>query len=210
MCFHRRLIFGCNHFVWLGILQPCEIEKAFQHGRLDLSCDIMWSHGYGTIRISEKCPQCTTNLANDRSRFWELKGRIKALKEKLNSIKGTSDVKEGEWLNLETDPGANSDRITEDGTAASCSPPEETAITRDTSFQDDSADKSESMEDMEDLEVIYVDPKLRPFKLPECILERMAKGVDERERRRRMLELSGWPSQWMVNEAHRQQLENEN
>ncbi|KXX78287.1 hypothetical protein MMYC01_206497 [Madurella mycetomatis] len=184
MCFHRRLVLGCNHFVWLGILQPCEVEKAFQRGGLDLSCDVMWSHGYGTIRISEKCLRCTTIMTNDKSRFWELKGRIKALKEKLDSIKGALDVKEGEWLNPETDPGTNSDRMTEDGTAASCSSPEETAVPRDTSFQDGSVENSESMEDMEDLEMIYVDRKLRPFKLPVYILERMAKEVDERERRR--------------------------
>ncbi|GAB1311417.1 putative endonuclease lcl3 [Madurella fahalii] len=177
MCFHRRLIFGCSHFVWLGILEPCENEKAFQRGGLDVSCDVMWSHGYGTIRVPQKCPKCMTVITIDKSRLGEIKSRIKTLKNKLDYIKGIEVAKDGEWLNLKTDSGTNSGSTIEDGTAASCSLLKETTDTRDTSI-DDGWDKSNSAVHSE---ATYVDPKLRPFKLLERIAERMAKDTDERK-----------------------------
>lgn len=178
MCFHRRVLFRCNHFVWLGISRSCDTEKEFKRGKTDVGCTVMWSHGFDTVRVQLKCPSCTAAEERDGFKLEVLKDRISVLKEYLQRIKGLPEVTEEEWLNPETEPGPTSEDTADDAAAESRSgsseEPGETADTGNTSIADDEAKDSAPTRQTE------VDPRHRPFRLPQRIVERMAQEADER------------------------------
>ncbi|KAK4240670.1 hypothetical protein C8A03DRAFT_31160, partial [Achaetomium macrosporum] len=94
MCFHKRLLFGCSHYEWLGLTRPCELEESYNRGEVQVGCSVKWSHGFDTIRIEDKCPECAEKGANDNYRLGVLKEQIKVLKEHLRLIKGVPEIKE--------------------------------------------------------------------------------------------------------------------
>lgn len=113
MCFHRRLIFSCNHSAWLGLTRACEGEgEAGTAG-----CGVMWSHGYDTVRVGAACAGCAARRAGQDRRLGEVKRQIRALKARLRTIRGVlepelADDDDGDgdgWLGLDSDSGGDGD-----------------------------------------------------------------------------------------------------
>jgi hypothetical protein len=94
MCFHKRLLFGCSHYEWLGLTRACELEESYNRGEVHVGCSVRWSHGFDTVRIEEKCPKCAEKDASDNHRLAVLKEKIKVLKENLRLVKGVSEIKD--------------------------------------------------------------------------------------------------------------------
>ncbi len=124
MCFHRRLVFSCNHHVWLGITRPCPVEESFDRGEIDTGCSVRWSHGFDTVRIQSECPKCLERQAGEQFRLGVIKDQIKVLKEHLRMIKGEEAIKDGDWLSL--------DSVLEDAKSDKTSPSAVTEGTDDT------------------------------------------------------------------------------
>ncbi len=102
MCFHRRLVFSCNHHAWLGITRPCPVEESFNRGEIDMGCSVQWSHGFDTIRIQSGCPKCLERQTGEQFRLGLIKDQIKVLKDHLMTIKGEEAIKDGDWLSLDS------------------------------------------------------------------------------------------------------------
>lgn len=155
MCYHRRLIFGCNHHAWLEITKPCEVEEAFNSGQADTGCDRQWSHPFHVIRIQSKCGQCVKRQKGDNFQLGTVKDRIKAIKERLERIKGKKELPSIDTVLQESESGAKEGA-------------------------DDTSSLLEEMADTSDKEyrAVEEDPKHWPLKLPSIIAERETKEVD--------------------------------
>ncbi len=143
MCFHRRIVFSCNHHVWLDITRPCPVEESFNRGEADTGCSVRWSHGFDTIRIQSSCVKCLERQAGEQFRLGAVKDQIKVLKEHLRRIKEVEDIKDDDWLSLDSEQeNAKSDETSPSGV---------TEDTDDTLVEEVSLDKT--------LEEVRVDPK---------------------------------------------------
>ncbi|KAK4127078.1 hypothetical protein N657DRAFT_687428 [Parathielavia appendiculata] len=188
MCFHGRLVFSCRHYAWLGVTQPCSVEKAFDRGETDTGCGVRWSHGFDTVRVQQQCAGCTQTRTKTEYRFGVVKERIKVLKGHLKLIKGvvvggqTKDEKgQGvDHVNEEKDgekeesahsaecdsPGEKSSAAASSGSSAA-----ESENTGDTSLEDGCGGFDEIMEE------VRVDSKHRPLKLPRIVAEGTARKI---------------------------------
>ena len=138
MCFHRRLVFSCNHHAWLGITRPCPVEESFNRGEVDTGCSVRWSHGFDTIRIQSGCPKCLERQAGEQFRLGVVKDQIRVLKEHLGMIKGAEAIKDDDWLSLDSER--------EDAKLQDTSPSAVTEDTDDTLVEEVSSD--ETMEEV--------------------------------------------------------------
>ncbi|KAK4033999.1 hypothetical protein C8A01DRAFT_39517 [Parachaetomium inaequale] len=168
MCFHRRLVFACSHHAWLGLTRPCELEQSFDRGDVDTGCSARWSHGFDTVRMQAKCPRCTKTQEGHRFRFGIVKDQIAVLKEHLRLIKGASEIKEREWLHMDSavQDDAKSDGTEEEGADASSS-----GETGDTSVEGGVECLDEAMEE------VRVDPKHETLRLPQIVAARTARAA---------------------------------
>ncbi|KAL2024170.1 hypothetical protein VTK56DRAFT_9326 [Thermocarpiscus australiensis] len=171
MCFHKRLIFGCGHYAWLGISRPCEVEQSFNRGEVDTGCNAMWSHGYDAIRVQKDCPRCAKLKKRQELRLGVVKERLKAIKEQVKQIKGIPEVEDDEKMSPDSEAGSHSDNTAEDDASRCASSPVKTDDTGNTSLEElDHANES--------MDEVRFDPKRRPLKLPQMVGEQKAKGAE--------------------------------
>ena len=162
MCFHSRLVFGCNHHAWLGISRSCDLEKSFDRGEVNTGCGVMWSHGFDTVRIEATCPRCAESQASQNFRLGVVKDQIRVLNERIKMIKGFSEITDEERLNLDSEQGSD-DAVTSVST-------EDTGNT--------------SLEDgylSEVLEEVRFDPKHFPLMLSQIVAGRMVGEAEARK-----------------------------
>jgi hypothetical protein len=168
MCFHRRLVFSCSHYAWLGVTQPCAVEESFNNHVIDTGCSVRWSHGHDTIRTQAKCPKCADAEESHNFRFGIVKDQIKVLKEHLKLIKGTTKIKDEEWLNKDSEqpePDEPKDGDATDTSSLPVTPEESGAVSFDEGC---GAGLEETREE------VSADYKHRPLKLPAIVAARMA------------------------------------
>lgn len=181
MCFHRRLVFGCAHYAWLGITQPCKIEAAFDRGETDTGCDVKWSHGYDTIRVQTKCLACIQAQEGTNFRLGIVKEQLKVLKEHLALIKGEQlgsvqkakeEEKDGCGLDAEPRNDGQSAATKETGANATpASPPGSSGENAATPLEEGWLEEHVNLLD-EIMEEVRVDPKHRSLKLPSIVAAR--------------------------------------
>lgn len=201
MCFHRRLIFSCNHSAWLGLTRACEAEgEAGTAG-----CGVMWSHGYDTVRVGAACAGCAARRAGQDRRLGEVKRQIRALKARLRTIRGVLEPEQADdddgdgdgWLGLDSDSGGDGDGKDKDkgsraddstGTAAliASSSSSTTTTTTTTTASSASPERTDGSGDgitssgtsLDDgcldevMEEVKFDPKHRPLQLPRLVAGR--------------------------------------
>ncbi|KAM7196087.1 hypothetical protein V8F33_006379, partial [Rhypophila sp. PSN 637] len=87
MCFHHRLVLSCGHYIWLPkVARACAAEEAFTRGETTIGCSKMWSTGFCTMKVSQKCEDCSNKEAKSTAQIAEIKRRIGALKELVEKI----------------------------------------------------------------------------------------------------------------------------
>lgn len=160
MCFHKRLVFSCNHHAWLNLTRPCALEESFNRGEVDTGCGVKWSHGFDTVSIQASCRECARVQASHKTRLSEAKDRIKALKAKLKTIKEVGEAKDEETPTLDQD-SKQEEAVSQPSTSTG-----EGEDTEDSSWEDACLD--------ENMEEVRVDPKHQSFHLPERIARRAA------------------------------------
>ncbi len=136
-------------------MQPCSAEEDFQSGKTSTGCNQMWSHGYDTFRVQHKCHKCVDELAIRQFRFGVVKDQLKVLKEHLELIKGQ--------------PATNDDDAKHNKQDAQ-SEEQDTSLTEATDDGDDTLVYQDSVS--ESMEEVRVDPKHRPFRLPQVVIAR--------------------------------------
>jgi hypothetical protein len=169
MCFHRRLVFACSHYAWLGLTRPCELEQSFDRGDVDTGCSAMWSHGFDTVRVQDNCARCTKAQKSHSYRFGIVKDQIAVLKEHLRMIKGASEIKEREWLHMDAavqDDAESKSDGTEGADASSSGETDDTSVDGEVECLDEA------------MEEVRVDPKHFPLKLPQLVAGRVAAVVE--------------------------------
>ncbi len=169
MCFHKRLVFACNHHAWLNLKRPCALEESFNRGEVDMGCTVKWSHGFDTISIQACCRKCIRVQASHKNRLSEAKEKIKALKAKLKTIKEVAEAKDEETpdQDLTQEPGTQPGGTAEGSEEAVPSTPAGGGEdTEDSSWEDGSLDET--------MEEVRVDPKHHVFHLPLRIAKQAA------------------------------------
>ncbi|KAK4103072.1 SNase-domain-containing protein [Parathielavia hyrcaniae] len=150
MCFHRRLVFSCSHHAWLGVTQPCSVEKAFDRGEADTGCGARWSHGFDTVRVQQQCAGCVQARAGAEYRFGVVREQLRVIREHLELIKGVTVGEQGEDGKGE----GEAEKEKKDG------------------------EREEGESSTMKLEETRVDSKHRPLTLPRVLTTQLPKDVD--------------------------------
>ncbi|KAK3903244.1 hypothetical protein C8A05DRAFT_14784 [Staphylotrichum tortipilum] len=171
MCFHKRLVFACNHHAWLNLTRPCALEQSFNRGEVDTGCDFKWSHGFDTISIQGSCSKCARVQASHKTRLSKAKEKIKALKAKLKTIQDVAETKDEEIPNQDSkqeEAGSQPDgtAVASEGAGSSFTSAGGGEDTEASSWEEGSLDET--------MEEVRVDPKHWPFHLAQRVAKRVA------------------------------------
>ncbi|PMD26598.1 hypothetical protein NA56DRAFT_539922, partial [Hyaloscypha hepaticicola] len=87
MCWHRRVIFSCNHFKWGGEVRPCAVQKLYIAGEWSESCETMNSHPLHSLTVQTMCKKCEQQRAKLEGTISRTRLLMKELNESLTKLK---------------------------------------------------------------------------------------------------------------------------
>jgi hypothetical protein len=87
MCWHRRVIFSCNHFQWGAEVHSCVVQKLYISGEWTESCETMNSHPLHSLTVQTMCKKCERKTAKLEGTMSRTKLLMKDLNESLTRLK---------------------------------------------------------------------------------------------------------------------------
>ena len=95
MCWNKRFLFSCGHYIWGDEVRACHIEKSFKNATSTAKCDIMFSTPYCSWKINEVCKKCEEKKTRLEEKVSKTRELIKEVSESLQRIRRKSSQEEG-------------------------------------------------------------------------------------------------------------------
>lgn len=96
MCWHRRIIFSCNHYKWGTEVGPCTLQKLHSAGEWTEPCDTMNSHPLHSLTVQRMCKKCERKKAKLEGTMSRMKLLMEELNESLSKLKREEKRASGE------------------------------------------------------------------------------------------------------------------
>ncbi|KAE9372241.1 hypothetical protein N431DRAFT_456979 [Stipitochalara longipes BDJ] len=87
MCWHRRIIYSCNHYAWGAEITPCALEKLYRAGEWSETCDTMNSHPLHSLTTQKPCKKCERRKVKLEGTMSRLRLLMKQLNESVSKLK---------------------------------------------------------------------------------------------------------------------------